>query len=463
MMTNKKEAEIEVTLANNSPEAAATPTGGFIEVERVASKITFRPTTLTPFVAVGDLKSGENVYEVNASHTTYSVNTTAGWVPTNDGSYTYYTKFNEATTNEANPNERRLIHVLLNNGTTTFYTKGSNHTGYIDGTETTAPIMTPFEFTGKPIYQGTAGNPVDVPYYVRLERYALVNLNNSVYNVRHTNADPTSATGAEIFGTVSSSNYLYEPNTLAKSNVDFAGWNAATSGNTWFGSTTLYNVETAIKNNDTTLNTYFKALPKTNNDNNEYDGGNGSVTGTTPEAGNVGSGLAYCMENAVVNSKQDARLTTGIFFEAQIYDTNGKPVSCMYKYGTSFYKDLKSLNEATGNQFEDYLDENNENGELDESLSQAGVEVFRDGKCYYFSSEIKHFDDNNAAVKNVMEYAIMRNNIYSLEVGNVDGFGFSSTEITPGETGGGDGDQSVYLTLKAKILPWIVRFNNIEF
>ena len=463
MMVNKTEVDINVTKANNSP-ASAAGLDEVIEVERVASKITFRPTTLADFTAAGVLKDGANVYKVNASHTTYTVDTSDGWVA--DGnSYIYYTVFNEATTND---NSRQEIYVLIRNGEQpAFYTKGSNHTGYVGGVEKTAPVMTPYDMgEKKPVYQGTAGQPVDVPYYVRLERYALVNLNNQVYNVRHTNANPTSADDAKPFGTVSSSNYLFEPNTAAKSNVNLNNWNTADkTGEAWFGNTAIDNVEEAIKGNvSTTLDTYFKALPTTNNDNGEYDESKneGTVTGNTPEASAVGSVLAYCMENAVLNTNQSPRLTTGIVFEAQIYDTNGVAVSCMYKYSGSFYKDLKSLNDATNNQFEGYLDENNTDGELDETLSTLGIEVFRNGKCYYFSSEIKHFDDNKED-KGVMEYAIMRNNIYSLEVGNVDGFGFASTEIVPGETGGGSGDESVYLTLNARILPWIVRFNNIEF
>lgn len=456
MMTNRQEVKISVDNVNNSPENAAS---GYIEVERVASKITFRPVTLENFTGVGALGSGANVYQVNASHTTYMVTTSGGWVP-NGNSYIYYDKFNKATTNEANVAVRREIYVLLKDGEPSFYTMGDNHTGYVNGQEKTAPIMVSFNMNGKkPIYQGTFGTLEEVPYYVRLERYALVNLNNAVYNVRHTNTNPANEESAHVFGIVGSTNYLFEPNTQAKS-VEDLNVEIFTGGDEWFGRTAIYNVETAISKN--TTSTLFTDLPQTYNDNNQYVGGEGAVAGGIPEDNNVGSILAYCMENAVVNSNQSSRLTTGIFFEAQIYDTEGEAVPCMYKFGDSFYKDLKSLNVATSNLFSTFLDENNENGELDSKLSAIGVEVFRNGKCYYFSSEIKHFD-NNSLLKGVMEYAIMRNNIYSLKVDNVNGFGFASTEIVPGETGEGSEDQSVYLTLKASILPWIVRFNGIEF
>ena len=129
--------------------------------------------------------------------------------------------------------------------------------------------------------------------------------------------------------------------------------------------------------------------------------------------------------------------------------------------------DLKALNDATNGQFAIFLDENNTNGELDAQLKASGVITYRDGKCYYFSSQIKHYanqdDDATSAGWGVMEFAIMRNNIYSLAVTNVDGFGYASTNIETLTNSETFEDLSVYLTMEAKILPWIVRFNDIEF
>jgi hypothetical protein len=57
----------------------------------------------------------------------------------------------------------------------------------------------------------------------------------------------------------------------------------------------------------------------------------------------------------------------------------------------------------------------------------------------------------------------MRNNIYSVGVTSLNGFGFSEDnieEITEVEEGTAE---SIYLTLSAEILPWIVRYTNVEF
>ena len=57
----------------------------------------------------------------------------------------------------------------------------------------------------------------------------------------------------------------------------------------------------------------------------------------------------------------------------------------------------------------------------------------------------------------------MRNNVYSVAVTSVDKFGFSEMEMVELENAIEGGSESIYLTLEAKILPWIVRFTDVEF
>ena len=81
--------------------------------------------------------------------------------------------------------------------------------------------------------------------------------------------------------------------------------------------------------------------------------------------------------------------------------------------------------------------------------------TYTNGHCYYYAP-IEHFkgDENN------MQYAIMRNNIYSLKITSFKGIG--SSTIIP-EDGTTIDDESAYLKLTTTIAPWVVRFNNIEF
>ena len=87
------------------------------------------------------------------------------------------------------------------------------------------------------------------------------------------------------------------------------------------------------------------------------------------------------------------------------------------------------------------------------------LNVYYDGKCYYYSAQIKHFEDGKDNAAGVMEYAIMRNNIYSLAVTNVKGIGSATLELTPNAP---VVDVSAYVNLEVSILPWIVRFNDLD-
>ena len=111
----------------------------------------------------------------------------------------------------------------------------------------------------------------------------------------------------------------------------------------------------------------------------------------------------------------------------------------------------------------------------DEQAEAAGVEVYKGGRCFYYSNKIKHFDDGNNDITEdindeggktttftpgVMEFAIMRNNIYSLSIGTISEIGSATVLPTPGTV---VSDAGAYITMQARILPWIVRFNNINF
>ena len=59
-----------------------------------------------------------------------------------------------------------------------------------------------------------------------------------------------------------------------------------------------------------------------------------------------------------------------------------------------------------------------------------------------------------------MEFAIVRNNIYSLAVSNIKSIGDAVVNPDPDV----DNESEVgYIEVTANILPWIVRYNDIEF
>lgn len=108
----------------------------------------------------------------------------------------------------------------------------------------------------------------------------------------------------------------------------------------------------------------------------------------------------------------------------------------IYKKDNNFYTDKEQLYAVYGRDVTDY-------------------ETYEEGKCYYYSKGIEH-SSTDAYMKNV----IMRNNIYVLTVKSFKEIGSATITIPDGTE---DTDKNFYLKLTSTILPWQVRFNNIEF
>ena len=202
---------------------------------------------------------------------------------------------------------------------------------------------------------------------------------------------------------------------------------------------------------------YFKSWPTT---------GAETPGDVTPGQGNlvVGVRLAYCFENSTDIEHQTHGLSTGITFVARMYKDEAcqTPVDQLYQYNGYNFESLAAIGEAFGgNTPQAILDLiNGTTPETTESLKAAGIVKYVGNICYYYSTQIKHYDDGNNNTLGNMEFAIMRNNIYSLAVTNITRLGdpiVDPTPETPNET------KEAALKVEVKILPWIVRYNDIEF
>ncbi len=105
----------------------------------------------------------------------------------------------------------------------------------------------------------------------------------------------------------------------------------------------------------------------------------------------------------------------------------------------------------------------------------AGFTVYEkvDGKFYVYYYYINKHNDNFVSVEDPkndemgpMEFAVVRNNVYKLAVTKINKYGH------PGDPTGDpdpenpidpDEEKEVYFTVSVKVLPWVVRVNNIEF
>lgn len=395
MMVNK--VAIAANVVSNQ---AGTPSTTSVDVERVVSKITYMPT------------QDNNLYKVEDVTAKYTVTTASGW-RVEDNIATYMTGMACGTLNGKNIYEHKGVYYE-ENGT---YSGSAEHKG-----EALYKKMTGVD--QEQIKWKTTQTTGSRNWYVKLDKVALVNLSNSVYAVRHlateSNWDPS------FFGTLSSSNYLMDPNTVAKNNggTEYADY--------------FYNVANAVKQVQVTnisdeetdaFKSYFKGLP------------------TVADENNVGTTLAYCFENIVKKANQNGNYVTGVIFRGQICNEDGTSYNNnVYKYKGKYYL---SLAEAAAN---------NGKSVTEVEADTDNLITYESGHCYYCSKDIFHHEGSGT-----MERAIMRNNAYVLKVTGFKTIGSAEIVFPTDDDQGEDTDKNFYLKLTSTILPWQVRFNNIEF
>ena len=456
MMANKELPQIK--LAPGQEQSIEIP------IERVASKITFRITN-------------GNVYPIEVPKPeTVKMDVVEANVDGQEG--------NEKLNHYTYDNKDYYIVVDNDKNFISAYTKDET------GSYTQTNELTANNFSeATPVYTYEKDT-----WYVKLEKYALVNLAKSVYNVRHIiegNEEGKAVSGAEVvpFEKLDGTNFLYTP-LWETANNGISGINAVEFNETtglfsnientdaWFFNT----LQKVSDESDAVYSankswTYFTDLKSsytdTDSDGNVIAGGNTSNqtqhTEQLQNLVNIGYPLAYCLENSTDVDHQTHGLSTGITFMARIFsdeacETN---IKAMYRYKGYAFSSIENITEAFPN-------DTNLNGLTENSnptaFETAGVTRYDGNTCYYYTTEIKHFDNNiypelgedgnmNQSLGN-MEFAIMRNNIYSLAVTAIEKIGDPYVDPIPSTP---DEIAKPKLTVEAKIMPWIVRYHDIEF
>lgn len=106
-----------------------------------------------------------------------------------------------------------------------------------------------------------------------------------------------------------------------------------------------------------------------------------------------------------------------------------------------------------------YLDSFNPTGD-DKTAFDARVKTYTKGVCYY-PYWIKHADngvDQGTGSVGVMEFGIVRNNIYDMEVTGISGLGYSS--VDPTDPDNPDEDNSLKIQVNLYVKNWVVRSND---
>ena len=410
-------ANSEAAMVNITSQDPTQPIIQAMRVERVVSKITFTPN------------NNDNKYNVKVKVTTIPTVTTDGWLKTTTAdktSYIYITKLNKALLDADNAE----IWVLLNGGNETGRyqlesTLDNKYKGNVKQNETTtsieAPVFVATDRTGAFHYEKGTSTTAEETWTVYLDKYAMVNLSKTVYAVRHKTSDWSTISP---FGTLTNSDYLVDPKSVDKNSVTLTDglWADGDKTATDYFFNTVGELQTS---QDIYNNAFLKDLPKSSD----------------VEIGEIAQSndafLTYCLENSVTKDHQQKGVVTGIVFRGEILDNEGTNVGTIYKYANQYFRSMDALRSV----YPAYKAEN--------------LVTYTDGYCYYYAP-IEHFKGN----ENNMQYAIMRNNIYSLKIGTFKEIG--SSTIIP-EDGGTIDDESAYLKLTTTIAPWIVRFNTVNF
>ena len=474
MMVNKSSSS--VTVASNHTET--NPAVATVDIERVASKITFRETN-------------ENWYEVEVP--------VVGKVTASTTNITLGGK--EKTVNLATY-KGKDVYVLIENNTYTLYEKNAPYNEIKPtGDETFGPGNVDLVF----IYDENEEKE-PLKWWVKLEQVALVNLSKSVYHARHIAAYTDAAqkweeTGALPFGQLTGQNFLWTPNwgKVLNNNVSINGvtfWNATDDG---FDATK--NTVGGFKNIDNTDAWFYNTLQDVSDESNEgiqtntsfytslkssgwssvddmqeveqdekYTDGEHVKVAEGTEASNpeIGYLLAYCLENSTNIENQTHGLSTGVSFKASIYaDKNGTEISELYRYAGNLFESVDAIYEAYG------VNENPLTAPAEllnlqkitspdrDDLLAAGITPYNSNICYYYTTEIKHFDNGKPEELGNMEFAIMRNNIYSLAVTDINIIGDPWVDPVPNIPD--EHPKRNAVVVEAKIMPWIVRYHDIEF
>ncbi|ADV42742.1 Mfa1 family fimbria major subunit [Bacteroides helcogenes] len=145
------------------------------------------------------------------------------------------------------------------------------------------------------------------------------------------------------------------------------------------------------------------------------------------------NGTFYCLENTMTAAQQQLGNSTAIYFKARYYaDKNDKTAKHLYKYLGKVYDSFTALRSAgvnlTGITEKTYVKGSaNSNYSYTEAqtLAEKGVTVYNGGICYY-PYKIRHV--KSSANNDIMEFAVVRNNVYKLSINSVAGIGKGTYE-----------------------------------
>lgn len=213
----------------------------------------------------------------------------------------------------------------------------------------------------------------------------------------------------------------------------------------------------------------------------------------------------YVSENTIpLVDNQKKGISTGVVFKAKLTDATGLMQQAMdvkkpiYFYNGTCYGDIANLRRVVANLdesatmrqkfeqvfagkeylvFEKAADGTRNYKVADDKLVDATsaennstfkiIRPDESGTYYlYYVYYNRHNDNGNNSVMAPMEFATVRNNVYKLSVTKVTDFGHTNDpkdDPDPEDPDNPDESPKTYFQVSCRVLPWIVRINNIPF
>lgn len=298
---------------------------------------------------------------------------------------------------------------------------------------------------------------------IKLTDYCVMNVAKDFYYLKRVteNADRGSAAnwiygGAEL-NTNDVKNYVVDADWDSKKN-----WNWTVEGGNVVANDLFY----TPLNGNTTDN--YISLSKTlfeDNDQGDY------------------KALCYCTENTIFGvDNQIHGLTTAIVFKAEVTgdfvkdapDEEGK--KALYRYSNTIYnswdavKKVASLGTGVADYDDYYKAFRDDNKDLYKKPDITkwdikGGDADAKATCYYTYWN-RHNDNGNNTEMGIMEFAVVRNNIYKLFVKKILRLGDPEDPTNPEhpiEPGEKDESEKISMEVDVKVLNWAVRQNDITF
>ena len=321
------------------------------------------------------------------------------------------------------------------------------------GTHTVERSMARFDYKQAAAFDMGAG------LTLTLTEAALINQSKAHYMFRRVTADATAtATGAVVGGAEVPNNWVVDTDWSNKVAANFDAQLEAPSTWTW---TSLASLTT---DDNYTGDYKIWCYAKEN-----------TIPGIDAQKHNVSTGVVFKAELAAGASASDA-VKKAMAAGKRIYVFNNVLYGAWSDVKAAAEAGTDATLQAAYNQAAAIAAEATEpTGAAAAAAGFTGYSA-KDGKYYnYYYYWNRHNDNLNNDVMGIMEFAVVRNNVYKLAVNSINRFGHPTPpdptnpdpdpEPDPDPVDPDDPDESVnyYFNVTVKVLPWTVRINNIEF